>query len=284
MNSEAQVLYRLLKLFPVKLVKEHFQINKSGEALYSDVLSGNIASVIYDFAYSNLDRTKQHIYIFDIDNRDGNILLEGFPFQIVNNRDVNGSKQLIISPLINYNTVLGSPFEQVVINFHQPIKLEITDKHLIFFVTIVEKNIKNYVDEGRKVYNVEKTNDEFEVMKAITDFWAAKRPRLCDLNKGLKKMWDDDIIDCKYAQWKKSKSTTTETMDENYTLKSQYLEVYEGIVTAPLKKTIFKYLPDDGNMPEHFTADPGIGQISIPLYPKSLNQNQNVVKKILSNN
>lgn len=284
MNSEAQVLYRLLKLFPVKLVKEYFQINKSGEALYEDVLNGNIPSIIYDFAYSNLDRTKQHIYIFDIDNRDRNILLDRFPFQIVNNRDVNGSKQLIINPLINYNTVLGSPFEQVVINFHQPIKLEITDKHLIFFVTIVEKNIKNYVEEGRKVYNVEKTNDEFEVMKAITDFWSSKRPRLCDLNKGLKKMWDDDIIDCKYAQWKKSKSTTTETMDENYTLKSQYLEVYQGIVTAPLKKTIFKYLPDDGNMPEHFTADPGIGQISIPLYPKSLNQNQNVVKKILSNN
>lgn len=284
MNSEAQVLYRLLKLFPVKLVKEYFQINKSGEALYGDVLDGNIPSVIYDFAYSNLDRTKQHIYIFDIDNRDANVSLDGFPFEIVNNRDVDGVKYLIINPLINYNTVLGSPFEQVVINFHQPIKLEITNKHLIFYVTIVEKNIRNYVEEGRKVYNVEKSNDEFEVIETITDFWVSKTPRLCDLNKGLKKMWDDDIIDCKYAQWKKSKSTTTETMDENYTLKSQYLEVYQGIVTAPLKKTIFKYLPDDGNMPEHFTADPGIGQISIPLYPKSLNQNQNVVKKILSNN
>ncbi|MDC8104710.1 hypothetical protein MTQ00_09175 [Chryseobacterium sp. B21-037] len=284
MNSERQVLYRLLKLFPVKVIKDHFQRNEVGEALYREVLNSNINTVIYDFAYLNLDFTKQHIYVFNIDNRDGNVLLDGFPYEIVSNRDIEGSKILIINPFINYNTVLSNPFEQIVINFHQPIKLEITNEHLIFYVTIVEKNISTYVEEGRKVYNVEKNNDEYEVIRAITDFLTVKRPRLCDLNRGLKKMWEDDVIDCKYAQWKKSKSTTTETMDENYTLKSQYADVYRGIITAPLKKTIFKYLLDDGEMPEHFTADPGIGQISIPLFPKSLNQNQNVVKKILSDN
>ncbi len=82
----------------------------------------------------------------------------------------------------------------------------------------------------------------------------------------------------------KNRSTTTETMDESYTLKSQYPEVFQTIINAPLNKTIFKYLNDDELLPEHFTIDPSVGLISLPTFPKQLNQHQNVVREILSNN
>lgn len=284
MNSQKEISDRLLKLFPVKSLKEHFMVNEVGETLYREILNTKIKSVIEDFAYSNLDLTKQHIYIYDIPNNRNNIILDGFPYEIEKNRDTDEGKNLIISPFVDFKTVLTNPFEELTIRFKQPIKIVITRTHLIFYVTILEKNISTYFENNRKVLNVEKYNDEHFVIKNILEFFALYRPNTCDVNKGIKELWNQDVVDCKYAQWKKSKSTTTETMDENYTLKSQYPEVYQGIVSAPIRKTVFKYLPDDDEMPEHFTVDPGIGQISIPLFPKTINQNQNVVKKILSNN
>jgi len=288
MNSEKKLSHRLLKLFPVKVLKNYFNSEETSNGLFREIIDTNTKSLIDDFAYSNLDFTKQHIYIFDITHQRGtlntNISLELFPYEVLTNRIIEDNLHLVISPLVDFSTLLSNPFEQVVVRFHQPIKIVITSNHLIFYATILEKNINTYFDDTRKVMNVEKHNDETFVVKMITDYFQNLNPRVCDLNRGIKKLWEDDIVDSKYAQWKKSRSTTTETMDENYTLKSQYPEVYQGLITAPIKKTVFKYLLNDDEMPENFTADPGMGQISIPLFPKSLNQNQNVVKKILSNN
>ena len=104
MNSEKKILGRLLKLFPVKILKEHFHLELVGEALYRDILNTKIKSVINDFAYSNLDFTKQHIYIYDIKSH-GTISLDDFPYEILQNRIIDilqFSKRNKLSSLVSY--------------------------------------------------------------------------------------------------------------------------------------------------------------------------------------
>jgi len=144
--------------------------------------------------------------------------------------------------------------------------------------------MSSHFADNRAVVKVDKVNDESIVIETINQHFNGLMPSVCDLNRGIKHLWDDDIVDSKYAKWKKNRSTTTETMDENYTLKNQYPVIYQDLINSPLRKMIFKYLPDDEQLPDHFTIDPGNGQISIPLYPNNENQNKNVVTEIISNN
>ena len=286
MNTERDLTKRLIKLFPVKLLKEHFNSEQVSEDLFNDILNKNIKSVIDAFAYVNLENTKQHIYVFDLGfsiNRQ-NLNLSAFPIPIIKQSTINQETIIIISPIVDFRVILSDPFEEVILKFHQPIQIVLKDTHMICYATILEKNMSSHFTDNRRVLNVEKVNDESFILEQICNHFSILNPSPCDLNKGIKYLWANDYVDSKYAKWKKDKSTTTETMDENYTLKTHYPDVYQGLINAPLKKMIFKYIKDDKLFPEHFTIDPSVGEISIPLFSNHINQNQNVVREILSNN
>ena len=249
-------------------------------------MNNNVSNLIRDFALVNLERTKQHIYIFNLaQNTNGqNLNLNIFPYPILNQSTQVGVTKLIIAPTVDFNVILTNPFKQVILNFKQPIIVEIHNRHIIYYATILEKNMGSHFADNRAVIKVVKANDESLVIETINHHFINFNPSVCDLNRGIKHLWNDDKVDSKYAKWKKDSSTTTETMDENYTLKIQYPDIFQDLINSPLKKMIFKYLPDDELSPDHFTIDPSTGQISIPLYPKNENQNKYVVSEIISNN
>ena len=286
MNTEKNLSKRLLKLFPVKILKDHFKPESVSEELFDEVVSKNIKANIDAFAYGNLEYTKQHIYVYNFGTTLDvlNINYTSFPLPIVNKSSSAGEVSIVISPIVDFKVILSNPFEETVLKFNQPFKIVLSDKHLVFYVTILEKKINSYFQNDRQVLNIEKINDENFILEQICNYFDRNNPMVCDLNKGIKRLWDSDSVDCKYAKWKKDRSTTTETMDEDYTLKSQYPDVYQNLISSPLKKMLFKYIKEDDLFPEHFTIDPSVGQISIPIFPKTSNQNGNVVKTILSNN
>jgi hypothetical protein len=286
MNSNLNLLKRLIKLYPVKLLKDEFGTKSVSEQLYDDIIGTINPSLIHDFAYTNIDFTKQHVYIFYLSSVYAHRHFNSttFPFPILHQNTQAASLSLIISPLVDFRVVLNNPFEEQIIKFHQPCIIILSGRHLIIKTTILEKNIGTYFPGNRKVLDAIKEHGEDETIRGIITYFANLNPSVCDLNRGIKFLWANDSIDSKYAKWKKNRSTSTEAMDENYTLKSQYPDVYHNIISSPIGKTIFKYLIEDERFPDHFTCDPTNGELSVPLYPKNLNQIQNVINEILSNN
>jgi len=286
MNTERDLSKRLLKLFPVKMLKEHYNTENVSEHLFDEVLNNNTKAVIDAFVYVKLEHTKQHIYVFDLATAVNiqNLNLPAFPLTILNESTANNETSIVISPVVDFRVILSNPFEEVILKFHQPFKIVLKNRHLVFYTTILEKNMNSYFADDRRVINVEKVNEENFIIDQVCNHFNHLNPTVCDLNRGIKHLWNNDIVDSKYAKWKKDCSTTTETMDESYTLKRQYPDVYQNLITSPLKKMIFKYIRNDELLPDHFTIDPTVGQISIPLFPKNSNQNKNVVTEILSNN
>lgn len=286
MNTQRDISKRLLKLYPVKVLKENFNTTSISDDLYNEILNGNTKEIIESFSYVNLEHTKQHIYIYNIGQAPtlNDLNINGFPIDVVHYISLNGVTSITVSPIVEFRVILTNPFEETYLRFHQPIQIVLNNSHLIFYATILEKNMSNYFEQSRKVINAVKVNDEKTLIEQVCAHFVRLNPSICDLNRGIKQLWANDIVDSKYAKWKKDRSTTTETMDENYTLKSQYPDVYQNLVNAPLKKMIFKYIGNDEVLPEHFTVDPSEGQISIPLFSKNQNQNKNVVREILSNN
>ena len=97
-------------------------------------------------------------------------------------------------------------------------------------------------------------------------------------------LWDNDHIDCRKVQWRRTSSVAMETMDEDLTFKEQYPIEYPKLITQPLSKALFKHLKEDEYLCDVFEADASKGLINIPRFPKDEKQVENVVTEILTNN
>ncbi|MFM2306162.1 MAG: hypothetical protein RLZZ367_831 [Bacteroidota bacterium] len=288
MNAPRNLIERLLKLYPVDYLKEQFNIVGGNQStVIETVLAQNTQDALKNFSIHNLNRTKQHIYIFTADNNftRQHVLSDNLPINKVSQNSTGGIHTVFGYNTVGFESVVLNPFEETILRFYQPIKITARDNHLMIQVTKLEKNIDSYFPENRKVVDVKRIPEEETAISEIVTFLSTGRViEVCDINRGIKHLWRNNIIDSKYVKWRRSRSTSTEAMDESYTLKNQYPEIFDSLINAPLTKTIFKYLRADENLCRHFSVDPGQGQIGIALYPQNDNQIDNVVNSILSNN
>jgi hypothetical protein len=288
MNDQTRLLHRLLRLYPIKVVKEFFNITGNSQtAVIEDVINSNTPRSIKIFALEHFNHTKQHIYIYALDSGYSvrRFNQDELPFDIIHETHLNSIRSFYSLPKVKFSVVLSNPVTEEEIHFYQPTCISFSGSYLIIQVTIMEKKIDTYFDPGRKLYEVNKLVDENDNIKEILEYLSnSYMVEVADLNRGIKLLWENDLIDSKHVKYKKSRSTATEAMDENYTLKTQYPEVYNDLVNSPLNRTVFKYLIDDELMCDHFSIDPINGQLSIPLYPGNNNQIWNVINEILANN
>lgn len=288
MNSPKNLLSRLLKLYPVRMLKDSFGPENSSQVdIIPEIIGSNTEDAIKSFACQNHNNTKQHIFLYKLDsnfNR-ANFIENDFPLHIEDESLNEGIYKFRLLPIIDFNVVILNPFEETTLKFYQPVTVYVHNNDLIIQTTIMEKNIDSYFPGGRRVVDVKKANsDDYIVEKVVEYFNGRYNVTLNDLNRGIKALWRNDLIDSKYAKWKKERSTTTEAMDEEYTLKEQYPEVYENLMLSPLGKTVFKYKVNDDLIAKHFTADPTRGSLSFATYPENHNQIDNVIIQILSDN
>lgn len=287
MNSAPDLNKRLLKLYPVKVVKNYFNPEESVQSeMIPEIVNAQSAQAIKQFATDYHNYTKQHIYFFELSanfNRP-NFNLNNFELSLEGETIVNGGYNFKFLPQAEYNVVLGGPTEETVLSFYQPMTVRVHGRKLIVYITILEKNLESYFG-NRRVYEAKKANDDDYFVTLIVDYFKnfyGVTP--LDLNRGIKKLWADDVIDSKYAKWKKSHSTTTENMDEEFTLKQKYPPLYEEITKAPINRTIFKNISGHSDINSHFSIDPSKGLLTISIYPEDLDQTNNVINKILAGN
>jgi hypothetical protein len=280
MNTRRQISDRLIKLFPVKVAKELFNTD------VAKIIIEHTDEVINDRCYSNLYYTKQHIYIYHLDKNFDKKTFDtnGFPVEILKTDERDGITTYICRKLVTFNVTTINPYNQVKIKFYQPLIITLNKRHLIIHTTILEKSISSYFENVKVVEATREVNEEELIGEIRAFFEQFYRANYCDINKGIKEIWENDLIDSKQVKFKKNKSTSTEVMDEDFTVKEHYPDVYKQLVKSPLNKTVFKYLKDDGLFIDHFTADPSLGRLSFPLFPKTPNQINNVIQTILAHN
>jgi hypothetical protein len=298
MNSASELLERLLKLYPVKTLKEHF-LNLDGtkqSEIIPEIVEKHPASVIEQFAFDNIGHTKQHVYIFRLNKKFDRASFKktDFPIAIKSEGKFDSDTfyknkftnyVFLCFPIIEYDVSLLNPLKQERVNFIQPTRVVVSGQNVVVQTTIMEKKLDSYFPEDRKVIDVIKLNGEDKFISQIFKFFEKDYYiQICDLNKGVKNLWENDVVDSRYAKFKKPKSTTTETMDEEYTLKAQYPEVYKQIMAGPMNKTVFRYLRGDDKFSRIFMVDPTQGELSMAIYPENPDQIWNVINEILAGN
>lgn len=283
MNSDEQLIYRLLQSFSVNDIRDIFNIDTSIK-LQKDIIYNvqkvNNETNIKELLFRNFSLLKQHIYFFNIKGIVTDNIFDGHPFLF--QRKIISSSNKVFYFMFKEDYGVFNPKENKIetISFYRPIKVEIINLSLIVSINILERDISRII--GAKVININRKSNDDDILNSIITYNKDVIFTIKDLNKGVKYLWENDNVDALKVSYKKSKSTSSEIMDEEFLLKKQMPEVYNDIISKPMDTTIFKYLSE--NYVRHFTVNPREGYMSFNTYPYSKDGIDNIVKAVLQNN
>ncbi|HSZ72886.1 MAG TPA: hypothetical protein VK750_09425 [Cytophagaceae bacterium] len=289
MNGVSNLHTRLLKLYPVKTLKDHFDLPGKSSEVIEGILNQFKAKDIHEFSALNIDYTRQHVYIFNIEKsfKASSFNTTNFPLRVIQQTNTTSDYSIVCLPEIEFKISVIRPFEERILKFYQPLKISVINSHLIVQITTLEKNLSDHCEVGKKVVETTRVNDENYLLDSIKSVFINQGYNItkCDLHKGIKKLWDDNIIDSKYLKTKNSKSTNTVAMDENYTVREVYPQEYNQIKNNPILKTLFRYKGKNVDyFCDSFSIDPSQGHLSVTSFPESVHQIKNIINEILKNN
>jgi hypothetical protein len=286
MNNASDISDRLLRLYPVAVVRDHFaKTQQSQDHILREVVAENTTPVIDSFALDQTDRTKEHVYIFEcngIPQFDLIALGKEAPDRIGATDGFTVHKYLLE---VDSEIIVKETREFVTLTNKWPVSVFFRRGLLILRVTILDRYIKYF--GNAKVVNLGQEFSENSIKDTILHSLNVNgsRPTCLDITKGVKHLLDNDTIDASHVKFKKERSVSTETLDEEYTLKVTMPDVYDDMMTRPLEKTVFKFLGNnEDEYPNHFRVEPQKGEISFSLYATDNDSHTAAIKLILENN
>lgn len=243
-------------------------------------------NAILEFAASYHPCTRQHVYLFDLASPVGS----GFPPNPIGGsvapairRVHGGRREYFFFVDLKIEVVLLTVPKREFIEFKWPICIVAEGSVLQVKFTIMEKDLGSYFDGG-PVSVRSRSLDERTILQSVKDTLSPQwEPSAMDINRGMKALWDQDIVDSPEAQWKNAKSTTVETMDEHYMIKRDRPDVYKVIIKSPLQKSQF-YVRNDATLISRFVVDAGSGIVRFPKFSLRAEGTTNVLAKILELN
>lgn len=283
-NSESEILTRILQAFSVNDLKEAFNIDSSirlqKDVIYN-VLKGNNEKNIKNLLFKNYSLLKQHIYFYELQGKISDNLFWNHPFLYNTEIKQRGHKIFQFLFVEQYGIFNIDSGKIQNITFHRPVKVEIKGLKAIISINILERDLGSILNA--KTINVNRKSNDNDILNSLTTFDKSVFFIKEDLNKGIKFLWANDYIDAYKVKFKKSKSTSSETMDEDHMVKKQMPDLYKEIMKSPLDITVFKYLKSDEYV-KHFTANPREGIISFNTFPSTIKGIDEIIKLIVKNN
>jgi hypothetical protein len=277
-NALDQQIARLLGLFPISHLRKTFTdvgAKLTKEAFCLEVAKKRQYAQIVNFIDAHFSCTKQHVYMLQLAED-----AEGLPTKIKDGQRVKhtASRALYITRL-ERGVFLADPIAKTTIEFLWPVVIELHKKTAVVRFVTLEKNISAYFT--RKAWPAERGLEEKDVVADLAgDFIAGP----CDINMGIKALWDEDFVDGYSARYKTAIATTSQDMHDQKGIKKTSKTLYEEIIKAPLAHTIFTVDKTKKMSVEVFTADPGKGTISFTRYSDNLGDTDRVIREILQKN
>lgn len=284
-NNENDLKLRLLKLLPIKIIKDFYNIKGSFRDV-SDQLVEKSTAELMGFFFENYNYTKQYIYVFDMQRRFRRTDIDDiFPKSVYDQKTVGNEIIYYCFSKTKFNVYLSDPVASESLIFYQPFTLFFSGTRMILSFTKLEKNVNNYFSEARSPRRSTVENDHESIKRELIEYFYEKLGvSIVNFNQGIKALWADDTIDSFKIQSRNEHSTRVDTMDGTLTFKERYPEQYEEIILRPVGNSQWKYLKEDDSLCSVFTTDPSKGEISITKFPDNVNQIPNVISTILTGN
>lgn len=290
-NSAQDILSRLLNLYPAAVLKSEWEVDATNKVdVIAEIVATRTAEEIGQFARKCFGFTKQHVALFVLtpsQQQPGNLPSDVFPnlTKTIATSASAGARTSFHLVDLSFQIADRHALTRKTLKFKWPIEVYQKGDVVRVASTIMEKDLASYTPSRGPVVLLFRSVTEKALIAEVRGVLPATRTLLpLDIHKGIKAMWESGLVDATKAQWKRSRSTRTESMDEDFGLKRTSPEAYAEAILAPLLRMQFMFLNDAETFVDHFVAYPGEGRLSFPLFgghPEGVN---NVVGKILELN
>ena len=287
MNEASAVLIRLLNIYPVEAIKKHWSSDKTTlkTDLIAQVVARHSAEDVHLFVKRYSGLTKQNVYVYEMERRPSplpSFLADADNLSTPQEKDAG--KYFFLANL-KYKVFVRPADTEMEVIFKWPVRIMLTGKRLILHCTTMEKNVRTYFPTDHTVYTQGRSMEEEDIVKAVREsFPAVAKLEACDLNKGVKHLWDANVIDSPAAKYKADISTITESMDGMRLIKRDRPLTYQAAMAAPLFKTPFFLLAPEGQNVEHFSVNPSAGEFNFTTFSPSEAHVDYVLGEILKHN
>lgn len=287
MNSQKNLLKRLLNLFPASNIKTYFDKKGNISDVLIELVESKTKEIITAFASDNLNLCKQRVYVL---HATGNLNLDTLKrcgYEFVSDITSETKRSILFLAPLEYGVNLFEPYESVELRFLQPVQLEIVGSTVFLKIVTVDKNVSSYFDPERLAAKKSESLTELTIRDEMISHLSlslGSAVSTIDLNKGIKKLWNDDVIDGMKVRYRKSNSSITETMYGESTFKRKYPDEFDDLMMRPLDTTIFRYIRDNANWPRKFAIDAENGMLLVSQYQDNVNQIENAITEILREN
>lgn len=285
MNQEKAVLIRLLESYPVDLLK--FSYNKQDlnqTHLLKEIVEENSKEQIIKYAFDHFGMLHQHVYVVELNNEIPTNWKPPLTYFISKKVDSTGNRIFDLLFEMQYSYYDTRAKDQDYLLFYWPVQFKVYKNFLVIKFNTKENSLKRYFNHP--IFPLAKNLNEEGILEIIKDLLPNGTTFVpTDLNKGIKKLWADDLVDAQYSQFKDSKSTSIEAMDEDNLIKATYPDKYAKMILAPIDKSIFHVRQNNGHIfiPK-FKIEPKKGKFAVTRYSDNVESVNALVQEVIDNN
>ena len=277
-NATRDDLSRLLDLFPLSTLKEEWtHLKGTKEEICLQIASQPDEARIVKFIMANFTRCRLHTYIFHPRTEDHKDL-EAALKDVDSIGPAGGGDRFFLGEAKFTVLVRNPDFKQVEVSLLWPMRVQYLKGATLINFIVLERDVKTLFDG--EVLNVRRQIEEKSIVEAIRFNQYAP----LDLNKGVKALWAQDLMDAFKTKFKKTRSTTTESMDKEKGIKATDPELYKDMQLRPMFETMFRVAPKAGSAVEVFQVNPTDGIIKMTRYTERPGDSNELVGKILQAN
>jgi len=284
-NSKEVVLSRLLELLPLDFVKKEYDASGNRDKAYKQVIKNTSETDIYEDFLRNMSFCHQHIHMFthscaDISKIGTDSLSNSVVYSNVVDKGASRKEiEYLLEVRYYFTEVISQTAKEKFLKYLWPVKIILTSTHLEIRIITMEKNMKSSANLLFRERNLE---EEGIIAEICRNTGITKPDRFLDLTKGVKSLWDDDIIDAPRVEHKNSKSTDLAKMDGDLTYKKSYPAEYAKIIKQPLRRMGFYGLSK--KLPLAFVCEPEEGYLGFTRFQSDIFSIDALIDEILRRN
>lgn len=279
-------LAHLLSLFSIQKLHQYFSPKeKKKHETITEIANSSPVTEIEKFAYLHHSTTKHHLHLFTHDTTELSLL----------NSDLTGLTRLAYQESANnkytwfylidlsYNIVLNDPLSVESFKMPWPILIQATPSQLMLRFTTLEPSMASRYGASR-IVRITRDLEEATILAQVLGNLKLSAVAPLDLNRGVKALWSEDLIDSPSVQWKKSRATTRQVMDGDYLVRRDDPTLYQELIDKPIFSGLFKWIGGGNISVDHFLAEATQGKLSFRTYSDLGTGADHVVREILARN
>ena len=272
---------RLLNLFPAAAIQRFPQVHATMTKSQGIAAVGNSADLndVREFVGTTFGLLHQHVHVFEPVPAPGTDFSQLFGVTPLEATSEGDEHHYIYLVPLTYELVLDAPLERHRLVFAWPLKVVVAPDHVRFHFTIMAKKPQAYLrDERRVVQSVQRPTEDSLLAQSrhVTG-------RSMDINLGIKTLWDGNLFDAARVRYKRARATSTEVMDEAFTVKRDDPGRYARLVSKPLYQTTFMFTEREPCI-QYFVANPTLGKLTFRRFSTSNNCVDDVIRTIIAAN